>query len=341
MRATLFLAMLGAAHALPAKEGVWATYNVPIQMAWVNASSGAVEKVGTPLSSHVSMPSLGLSTYDVKAKRYYNMVYDGESERTILLGLSTDPQSLGKVVVNVSLPFSLATTSDLGQSIALDTATGDVFVSGQAVSTGHVIVIRVVPGSGDMFRVANVPRDQIVGVTGDVSAFDPKRRLAVMMFGRDVSAQEGVSTTDGFEPQLVIVNVTDGNVTYLPETQNVSFLTVEYDPANDVVVGFGMVQHPDGSGAFRAVVTFDFGSHTWSHTEEVVGWGQMLAGTATLAPYVGGGVLYGLMQKEGADAWYLVGVAVQTGKVHSAVQVSDRQDGHPWALGYNYARAQA
>lgn len=142
-----------------------------------------------------------MRSYDDAKGLYYMVGYNNTAAQPNLLAIDT---ATGKVVSDVVLPFTEPEFVGVGQTVDVDQASGDVYVSGQYNLTGLHHVLRVDPATGKHKDIAQLGQ---LSMLGGGSTFDSAHGVLYLQYG--------VKATNGVD--IYAVDVATGHITTITQ----------------------------------------------------------------------------------------------------------------------------
>jgi len=249
-----------------------------------------------------------LSCVDAARGIFYYIGYSRDTSSPYLVGLSLED---GSTIGATALPFFDSTYVGVGQYLAVEPASANVFVGGQDANRNHIMGL-VTPGSGKFVVLCNLT-SSLRDVFGGTSVFVPATQE--LWFELDLD--------------IMIFSMATKKVEVLPVSADYEILGMNLDPNTGVIYGLG---GGPGQGV-RTIVALHAANRTITATGEVPAYAMQMGGM-TAYNWVEKSVFW-IGQKAGADPesqWYMVQNLVDGGKTISAAPLCGNGELCPWSL---------
>jgi len=247
------------------------------------------------------IPAQELSAIDNRRGIFYLLLLASRSNRIELVGIQLPK---GDIISKVFVPVVGTALVGVGQTIDVDDASGDVFVTGSG-SAGQHLVFRITPSTGIVFAVGSLPESE--NVIGGLHAYDPINELLWLEYVANRTFNLYGLDVDTGDLKITIPN-------------SLSMETMVYNPMDHLFWGFGVnVSVPSG---LRTLVTLDPETGKFELRDNLPEFWIIVADLSALDYKKG--VLYTMLSPQGsASAYDLVGVDIHTGKVLSKPSIPD------------------
>jgi hypothetical protein len=277
-------------------------------------NNGSTVAVGPSMGATYAQAQ-GLSSMDASTGTFYSILYDLQTSKPLLVGLSLDT---GMIVSSVPIPFAESGFIGVGQYLAFVSASS-VIVGGQNAAGQHQIG-RIDPQKGGYKQIAVLNASLLDVLGGCHAAFVQSQNEVVLQLG-----------TQG-PPAMInpyAIDVTSGKVRVAAENSTNNIVTLSYDETSDMIVGLGI--NVAGSSLKRTISQLDpktlVVSTIGETSVEVIESGGIAAYDSASKG------LYWVGDKTGNDDFFLVQNSVQAGaKVLSTGDLCKIDAACPWSL---------
>ena len=303
--------LLRAASAAPVPLGLYGMSDA-VGLIRVFPGNGSSSPIGPPLPSEDQAQQLAV--LDATRGIYYILGYSVTLNAPNLVGLSLAD---GSVISSAPLSIYESGLIGVGQSLAIEPATGRLIIAGRLSATGPHVVGFVDPKTGNFTQVASID-GALRDVLGATSAYDPLTNTLLL------------SLADAANQYFYAVDMKAGNSTRWPEVWETggNIQTLDYHAASGSFLGLGITEL--GSNITRVLVRLDARNYTFSTVGVVPGYVMMMGPIAALD--VAGDVLYWMGASIAApdDGFFYVGLNIMDGSVASVSTA--RVYPEPWSL---------